>query len=183
MHIQEPQAGSTLFLSILLISIVLVLGINISTIAFKELRFSAFGRDSQKAFYAADTGAECALYHDYIEYAPDSAFPANPTETPSFIQCAGRSLTPLVVGTAASSSKSEFYLKFSNSDADPCVHVTVEKGDTDGDGSVMTQIESLGVDVSDKSATDCSAAASQTRRVQRAIRIRYGDTTQPSLPF
>lgn len=56
--------GFTLLLAALIASIVLALGTSIFGIVQKELILSSIGRDSQFAFYAADTGAECALYWD-----------------------------------------------------------------------------------------------------------------------
>jgi len=57
--------GFTLLLAALVASIVLALGTSIYEIATKEVQLSSLGRDSQFAFYAADTAAECALYWDF----------------------------------------------------------------------------------------------------------------------
>lgn len=56
--------GFTLLLAALVASIVLALGAAIYSIAFKQVSLSSIGRDSQFAFYAADTIAECVLYWD-----------------------------------------------------------------------------------------------------------------------
>ena len=58
------EHGFTLLLAALISSIVLALGTSIFGIVQKELILSSIGRDSQHAFYAADSGAECALYWD-----------------------------------------------------------------------------------------------------------------------
>ncbi len=60
----QAQRGFTLLLAALIASIVLSLGSSIFMIAKKQITLSSLGRDSQFAFYAADTGAECALYWD-----------------------------------------------------------------------------------------------------------------------
>jgi len=60
----RDSTGFTLLLSLLVISIVLVTGLSISGIIMKEIVLSGFGRESQIAFYAADTGLECAFYWD-----------------------------------------------------------------------------------------------------------------------
>src|SRR3989338_4185708 len=73
----NSQKGFTLLLAALVSSIVLALGTSIFKLAQKELTLSSIGRDSQFAFYAADTGAECALYWDVrhqifsVENPPD----------------------------------------------------------------------------------------------------------------
>ncbi len=60
----NTKRGFTLLLAALVASIVLALGSSIFTIAKKQITLSSLGRDSQFAFYAADTVAECALYYD-----------------------------------------------------------------------------------------------------------------------
>ncbi|MCD5384461.1 MAG: hypothetical protein LRZ97_00925 [Candidatus Pacebacteria bacterium] len=56
------QKGFTLLLASLIASLLLAVGLSMFTIAQKEIILSGLGRESQYAFYAADTGAECALY-------------------------------------------------------------------------------------------------------------------------
>lgn len=46
-------------------SIILAVGVSIISIALKQLSISTLGRESQYAFYAANAGAECALYWDF----------------------------------------------------------------------------------------------------------------------
>lgn len=58
------QRGFTILLAALVASLVLALGISVFSIAQKQLILSSTGRNSQYAFYAADTAAECALYWD-----------------------------------------------------------------------------------------------------------------------
>src|SRR3989344_2099896 len=62
---KTTERGFTLLLAALVASISLALGTAIFGIAQKQLTLSAIGRDSQFAFYAADTIAECALYWDF----------------------------------------------------------------------------------------------------------------------
>src|SRR3990167_3198528 len=82
------ERGFTLLLAALVSSIVLALGVSIFTIAQKELILSSLGRDSQYAFYAADTAAECALYWDVRHQAFATSAPS------SFnIECDGESIT------------------------------------------------------------------------------------------
>jgi len=58
------QKGFTILFAVLVSSIVLALGLGIVAITMKEVQLSGSGRDSQLAFYAADSGAECAFYWD-----------------------------------------------------------------------------------------------------------------------
>jgi hypothetical protein len=46
----------------IVVSVVLSVTSTIMTIMVKELKLSGYGRESQVAYYAAESGAECALY-------------------------------------------------------------------------------------------------------------------------
>jgi len=102
MHAQTPQntkkrqmpsgeGGFTILLAALVASLVLSLGISVFAIAQKQLILSSLSRTSQYAFYAADTGAECALYWDLRHLAFGSASTSPLTE----ITCDGQTV-PIV---------------------------------------------------------------------------------------
>jgi Tfp pilus assembly protein PilX len=122
LNFHRKQLGFTLIFSLIIISIVSSISFFIYEIITKELSFSYLSQESQRAFYAADTGIECALYWDIKQ----DAF--NPV-SPSSITCAEQSAT---VGGVDISS---FSLTF---DDNSCVDVTVDKSDSD------TIITSLG---------------------------------------
>ncbi|MFA7252449.1 MAG: hypothetical protein WC027_01175 [Candidatus Paceibacterota bacterium] len=56
--------GFALLFSVLLSSLLLTIGLSIFSIALKELSISTAVRQSVHAFYAADSGRECAIYWD-----------------------------------------------------------------------------------------------------------------------
>ncbi|MEK7579408.1 MAG: LamG-like jellyroll fold domain-containing protein, partial [Patescibacteria group bacterium] len=60
----RTQRGFTLFYAVLVASLLLAIGIAIFNITFKELVLSSGSRESTNAFYAADSGIECAFYWD-----------------------------------------------------------------------------------------------------------------------
>jgi len=62
---RQSNRGFTVLLALLVGSLLLLLGLSMFTIVRKQVILSSIGRDSQLAFYAADTGAECALYWDF----------------------------------------------------------------------------------------------------------------------
>lgn len=138
------EGGFTLLLSLVVVSIVLSVGLGVFDIVFRELIFSGMSRESQKAFYAADTGAECALYWD-IKQGPISS------TTPSTISCANQNVE--VGGTPVSS----FQVNLSNG---TCLSVTVDKTN-----DPQTSIESFGYN------TACDSTS--RRKVERAIKITY----------
>src|SRR6185369_1656268 len=56
--------GFTLFFAILVGALALAIGLAIFDLALRELQLSNVATQSQYAIYAADTGAECAIYWD-----------------------------------------------------------------------------------------------------------------------
>ncbi len=57
--------GFALLYTALISSLLLSLAMSISVIVMKDIRLSSISRESQKAFYAADSAAECALYWEF----------------------------------------------------------------------------------------------------------------------
>lgn len=58
--------GFALLLSLIVTSILLVVGLGVSGVAFREIQLSGFGNQSEIAFYAAETGLECGMYWDKV---------------------------------------------------------------------------------------------------------------------
>lgn len=131
-------------LSLLVISIVLVTGLSISGIIMKEIMLSGLGKESQIAFYAADTGLECAFYWDV-----NGAF-----DSPDYkINCAESPASGVIDPT---SSTTIFTLQLSN---EACAKVTVDKSDPSDIG--ITTVESRGYNV--------GCDSSVPRKVERGL--------------
>src|SRR3989338_5580655 len=109
----KTEHGFVLLYAVLVASIALSIGLSLYCITIKELIISSSSRDSQLAFYAADAGAECALYWDVQEKAFSTTTPTNT------ITCAGSSM---VVGGGTISNFS--ISSFPNG---ACVDVMVDK--------------------------------------------------------
>jgi hypothetical protein len=60
----NSQAGFSVLFAALIGGLLLSVGVAILSITLKQITLASAGRESQKAFYAADTGTECALYLD-----------------------------------------------------------------------------------------------------------------------
>ncbi|HJL55715.1 MAG: hypothetical protein QGH85_00950 [Candidatus Pacebacteria bacterium] len=145
----KKKKGFALLYSVLIASVLLAIGLAIFNITIKELLLSSLGRDSQFAFYAADTGAECALYWDFV----GGAFASS---SPSSIECAGTIIDGM--GGKPYGVPSTFTLDFS---PEPyCVTVSVTKYDA----PTRTIVESRGYNTCD---------TTNPRRVERAIRATY----------
>ena len=164
----RTNRGFTLLLAALVASIVLALGSSIFTIARKQVTLSSLGRDSQFAFYAADTGAECALYWDIRHAAFGDTVPAT---APS---CAGQVLGEVV--TEGARSAAPYTIEFDMDlfvDADGvdgtfdddgyCARVTITKN-TDNPFTVIR---------SDGYSTACSTTETSARALQRSVQLQY----------
>jgi len=141
--------GFTLLFAVLISSLLLAIGLAIFNITIKEIILSSAGRESQFAFYAADTGAECALYWDL----KGGAFS---TSTVGSLNCNNVTISDL--GGQGYGVPSIFTLDFA---PEPyCVIVSVTKNTN----PERTTIESRGYNTCD---------TSNPRRIERAIRVKY----------
>src|SRR3989344_615182 len=150
---KNPKSGFTLLLAVIITGTLLVIAAGITALAVKQSLIAVAGRDSQRAFYAADTGLECALYWDVKNPSGFSAFDPS---TGSTIYCNRDSSNPGNQWVVGGSSASTFTINFLPDLQ--CAVVTVTKQ------GLATTIESLGYNT-------CSAG--NPRRVERAIRARY----------
>ena len=59
--------GFTLLIALILTTVILSVGLALLDISFKQVTLAAASRQSQYAFYNADSGLECALYYDSLD--------------------------------------------------------------------------------------------------------------------
>jgi hypothetical protein len=140
--------GFTLMLAVLVASLLMSLGLSMFNIAQKEIILSTVGRDSQFAFYAADTGSECALYWDFL-----GAFSVGTTTA----TCAGYSLGAVPAISEGGPFDFEFVIARRY-----CSIVTINKNDS----FPNTEIIAKGYN------TRCSDTTSR-RRLEREVKIKY----------
>lgn len=135
--------GFALLLSLIVTSILLVVGLGVSGVAFREIQLSSFGNQSEIAFYAAETGLECGMYWDKVMIDAsilndgDSGNDESQAALSSFINDGSggpiRSMSCLGAGVAPSSlisllgDTAEFDLGSGNA---PCAKVEVKKVET-----------------------------------------------------
>jgi Tfp pilus assembly protein PilX len=153
---QSQPNGFTLFVAIIVMGTLLLVATGIASLAVRQALISASGRESQHAFYAADTGIECALFWDVKN--PDAGVSAFATTTSSAIHCnrdANNSSNQWNVGGSYTSIVGPITFL-----PEPfCAVVTVTK-----DMSGNTLVESKGYNTCD---------LNNPRRVERAVRARY----------
>ncbi len=148
----KTQKGFTLLMSVLVASVLLALGYAIFNIAVKQVTLSSSGRESQFAFYAADTGIECGLYWDNKH----DAFATTSSITEILCGNATSTVTRNYDGTTLISS---FSFSLGPSVTSQCADVVVTREDPK-----RTIIESYGYNT-------CNSA--NPLRLDRAIRVTY----------
>lgn len=149
------QKGIAIYVAVTVTAALVLVSFAVINLALKQIGISSSGRDSQAAFYAADSGVECALFWD-LKNPTVSGQSAFATTTPlQNINCNNAAIT--VTRTGATST---FSITLSPNPY--CVNVTVAKGYALG--SPTTKIESRGYN---------SCSTTNTRRMERAILVNY----------
>jgi hypothetical protein len=64
---QNTRSGFTLLYALVVVGLLLTVGSSIFGIMIKELKLAQFGQESQTAYYAAESGVECALFWGLTE--------------------------------------------------------------------------------------------------------------------
>ena len=136
-NIQKNKGFVLLYVTVLS-SIILAIALGVLSIAAKEVNFSTSGKDTNDAFFAADTGAECALYHDKGQTVYDPF----PNEMP--MSCAGSGVSFVSPSTPGSGSGPWTFTILNLGDSgQSCAIVTVTR-DTTSTYSPTTTIVSKG---------------------------------------
>jgi hypothetical protein len=148
------KRGFTLLIAILITSTLLLISTGVIALAVRQAFIADAARQSQLAFYAADTAMECALYWDVKNPSGNSAFATTTGSTVTCNKDVNNGGNEWVVGgSSVSTIQGITFLP----DAF-CASVTVTKNP---DGTTI--IEAKGYNT-------CAASA---RRVERAVRATY----------
>lgn len=190
----KEHRGFTVLMAVLVAVLILAIASSIVRIVLKQVRFSGSGRESQIAYYVADTGIECALLWDFraIELFVDEdgeaaeVFP-NSSETPviddtdentiAAVKCGEGSIIsnalPQLGGVyqwetpvyEADRVTRIFQFVLRDGGDYMCGRVQVEKWFDNDAGRVRTQIDSRGYNNCD--------SANPVRRYERGLRVNY----------
>ena len=164
------RQGFTVFFAVLVASLALAIGLSIYDLTVRELDLSMTAVQSQYAIYAADTGAECALYWDYKYQGSKSAFATSTASAPptSGIVCNQQDIAaiPWTIVKTASAATTTFTIQVSaqsQSITTTCATVSVGKY-TDPSGVLSTLIVSHGYNT-------CIPGA--RNQLERVLQINY----------
>ncbi len=168
----KKQNGFTLLIAALVASIVLSLGASIFSIAKKQLALSSTSRESQFAFYTADSAAECALYWDVRHNFFGTTTPIDVISPAP--KCDGVSLVPLGSSDfnsqrppAGSLNPYPYMMYFQSSLGGQCEQVEVKKTQNSVTGVISTNIYADGFNV------DCASIETSKKSLVRSVELSY----------
>jgi hypothetical protein len=141
------KRGITLLIAVLVSSLVLVLGMGVFALLVEEIKFARLSGRSLHSFYAADSGAECALYWDIKQNIFSVASP------PTSIDCSGQTIPVTFDGV----NKFTFDIDFTTNNS--CARVEYSK--TAGDVTLISNGE------------NAPCVSPPQNVVQRSLQIEY----------
>ena len=155
---ETAPRGFTLLIAVILSSVVLSVGLALLNVAYKQLLLSSSAKQSQYAFYAADSALECALYYDQHF----DLFNLNPYEMKgSDIVCGGQPILGTLSQSGTSPKKSTFYITCPNNPTLSQARVDIYKNSP---GTPTNSIYATG---------DSSCNPEDPRRIERGIKVTY----------
>ncbi len=175
MAMTNTKRGFALLIAVIFMSVMLTFGLALSSLSYKQQILASSAVESQYAFYAADTAAECALYADeqlgLFAYANHAS--------PGTLSCGG---DIQVIGSGpgtncynqpSCSNQWVSSTRLSLDSGTHCADVTVYKPASSG----TTYLFSQGYDVS---CAAVSSSAGTARFVSRGLKASYSAAAQPS---
>lgn len=160
----KKNNGFVILFAVTISAILLSIALGVANISLQEIKFGTSAKDTNEAFFAADTGVECAFSNDK---ASGSVFvsPGSPS-----IACNGVTIT--AVEDPVSPSFWTFVVPTLGGEGQGCARVTVDKT-----ASSLTTVISKGYNVG-----DASCSSSNPDRIEREIRTTYSGGGVPEAP-
>ncbi|MFT7328315.1 MAG: hypothetical protein ACI870_000502 [Crocinitomicaceae bacterium] len=143
----KKNKGFVILFSMLISALILLISAGIFSVVKKEVVLSSYARESQRAFYSADSALECVLYADLIGVVATPTGPGTPfTITPSgkeqhTFECGGGTVFSEHLDDSNGTQGYEFpyVLRYYNSfDLGSCAYVLIEVNERNTDD---TEIE------------------------------------------
>lgn len=153
----KNQKGYAILFTIVIVSAVSVITAGLTNAVYKQLVLSSLARDSQSAFYQADTAGDCALYADRVEIKKNPTF----STTTNYSWSCGNS--NLLVNPIPAGNGGYIITPVDENSSDPCFRIDVTK-DISTPPIVKTTIKAKGYNF-------CYKA--NPRTVEREIKIDY----------
>ena len=156
---RDRERGFTLLIATILSSVALAIGLAVTDLAYRQVILSSSAKQSQYAFYAADSALECALYFDQQQGA--FAYKTPPPSGVSISCAAGGGAVPVSFSVSEPSPVTLRFLSdwFSAGASPACARLTVLKASTGA------------TDLFAEGANTCDL--SSARAIGRGIRVNY----------
>lgn len=151
----KTEKGYAILFTVVIVSAISVITAGLTNAAYKQLILSSLAKDSQLAFYQADTAADCGLYADIKN-------PSGIITTGGAWSCGSQSLTV----SAPDVNGSYTILPINDTVQTPCFRIIVNKTIVPSlpDDIIQTKISAKGYNT-------CNV--SNPRTVEREIEINY----------
>lgn len=153
---QKNQKGYAILFTVIIVSAISVITAGLTNAAYKQLILSSMAKDSQAAFFQADTAGDCALYADRVL----GAIPPNITTTGGSWTCGGATLTVTPTG----GGYTIFPTSAVSNSTEPCFRITVTKDPVIVFPLIRTTISAKGYNI-------CNT--SNIRTVEREIKVVF----------
>jgi hypothetical protein len=154
--VPRSARGFTLLIAVILSSVILSLSLALLDIAYKQVVLSSIAKNSQYAFYAADSLLECGLYYD--QQTAGFAYAGLPSDT---IFCEEQTINlttpPNSTSVNGSTRTTEFFV--------PCAGGGMR-------GQILVVKDSSGETVIYANGYN-TCNESDARRIERGLRISY----------
>lgn len=116
---KSSSFGFVILFAVTISAILLSIALGVANIALKEIKFGTSDKETNAAFFAADAGAECALFYDKTD-STQNAF----TGTATPMTCAGNSFP---APTPSPANVWNFTISGLGNGGQGCAKVTVDK--------------------------------------------------------
>ncbi|MEK9181510.1 MAG: malectin [Patescibacteria group bacterium] len=156
----KNKKGFVILFAVTLSSLILAIALGVSNITLKEMKFSTSAKDTNEAFFAADTGIECALMND----KPVSKFSVAGPATA--LTCAA-GIPTYSAGT--NTGLYTFLVTGLSNNGTSCAKVSVFKDAAIDPPFIVTTLTSKGYNIGDPSCN-----SSNPNRIEREIKASYG---------
>ena len=166
---QNNHSGFVILFAVTVAAIMLSLALGVTNIALEEIKFGTSAKDTNNAFFAADTGNECALYNDYLP----TGSPFSELGSSGEVSCVGETID--LNDHAGPPPWWDFVITGLGTTGTSCAKVRVTKEtitDYDEDGNptehILTTIVSKGFSIGDSSCD-----STNQDRVERELVTTY----------
>jgi hypothetical protein len=167
--------GFTLLFASIIVAIVLSVALAISSLTLGQLVLSSAGKDSQFAFYNADTAVECASYYERNSSDSNVTFAKNASQTSKSITCGGITATVGSKATVGATTTTLYYFNISGAPGSSCTPSNPLTFKLEVDKSPAPEVSDTASNVLIRGYGYNNCDTSNPKRVERGLYARLID--------